>query len=61
MAVQTENYVVNKKGKPVAVFVPMKKYRNFLKALEELQDVHAYDRAKVRKDDLIPLDEVLNS
>ncbi|MFA5863400.1 MAG: type II toxin-antitoxin system prevent-host-death family antitoxin [Phycisphaerae bacterium] len=57
MAVQVENYVVNKKGKPVAVLVPMRRYRKFLEAMEELQDVQAYDRAKDRKDDLLPLNE----
>lgn len=59
MAVAAEKFVVDNKGRPVAVLLSMPRYRKLLAALEELEDIRDYDRAKKRKDNdkVVPLDK----
>jgi PHD/YefM family antitoxin component YafN of YafNO toxin-antitoxin module len=44
-----ENYIIDKKGKPVSVILPKKDYEKLLEYIEELEDIAAYDRAKKEK------------
>ena len=51
-----EQYVVDKRGKPVSVFLDIHTYRKILKELEELDTIRAYDAAKASGDPAIPFD-----
>lgn len=44
-----ENYIIDKKGKPVSVILPKKDYDKLLEYIEELEDIAAYDHAKKQK------------
>ena len=52
-------YLTNRAGRKTAAVVPMASWRKLLEALEELEDIRAYDQAKRRKSDPIPLEEAL--
>ncbi len=54
-----ENFVVDAKGNRVGVFLPIKDYNKLIEELEELDDIKAYDKAVSRKQEFIPLDQVL--
>jgi hypothetical protein len=53
------DYLVNDAGKRTAAVVPMRAWRKALEAMEELDDIRAYDRAKRRKSDPLPLEQAL--
>ena len=55
----TEQIVTNKKGKAVAVQIPMNQYKKLLELAEEMEDIKAYDRAVKRKHDFIPFNEAI--
>lgn len=50
----TEQVVLNKKGKAVAVQIPMNQYKKLLELAEEMEDIKAYDQAMKRKLQFIP-------
>ena len=50
------SYVVDSKGKKVAVQVPIKVYWKLLEAWEELNDIAAYDKIKKKQGKLIPFE-----
>jgi uncharacterized protein YlbG (UPF0298 family) len=54
-----EQYVVDKKGKPVSVLLNMRAYRKILDELEELAAIRAYDTAKASKDKAIPFEQAI--
>lgn len=54
-----ENFVVDKEGNKVGVFLNMKTYRKVLELLEELDDIRAYDKAKQSKDEAILFDQAV--
>lgn len=41
-----ENYVIDIEGNKKAVVVPISEWQKILEALEELEDIKAYDEAK---------------
>jgi len=49
-----EKYVVDEKGKRIGIMLDIKEYRKILKALEELESIRVYDRAKASKSKPIP-------
>jgi hypothetical protein len=51
---RTEPIVLNKKGKAVAVQIPMNQYKKLLELAEEMEDIKAYDRALKRKHSFLP-------
>ncbi|HYV95501.1 MAG TPA: hypothetical protein VE978_27245 [Chitinophagales bacterium] len=51
----SENYVVDRKGKKVAVMVPVREYQRLHDAAEELADIKAYDQVKKRRAIQFPL------
>jgi hypothetical protein len=55
-----ENYVVDDHGKRVAIMLPIKQYDKILEALEELEDIKAYDAAKTKNEKTIPLRDAIN-
>ncbi len=50
----TEQIVTDKKGKAVAVQIPMSQYKKLLELAEEMEDIKAYDKAMKRRQDFIP-------
>lgn len=52
----TETYVVDKKGNPVAVQLPIREYNRLLEDVEELEDIKAYRKSKTRKRNIIPVE-----
>ena len=55
-----EQIVTDKKGKPVAVQVPVNQYKKLLELAEEMEDIKAYDKATKRKHTFIPFDKAVN-
>lgn len=49
-----EKYVVNENGKRLGILLDVKEYRKILEALEKLESIRAYDRAKASQDKPIP-------
>ena len=54
-----EKYVVDEKGKRIGIMLGIKEYRKVLEALEELESIRAYDRAKASKSKPIPFDRAV--
>ena len=55
----TEQVVLNKKGKAVAVQIPMNQYKKLLELAEEMEDIKAYDQSMKRKPQFIPFDKAV--
>jgi hypothetical protein len=55
----TEHFVLNKRGKPVAVQIPVSQYKKLISLAEEMQDIKAFDRAIKRKHQFIPFDKAV--
>ncbi|MCH8842168.1 MAG: type II toxin-antitoxin system Phd/YefM family antitoxin [SAR324 cluster bacterium] len=60
MAQINERYVVDDKGKRVAVLLDIADYERILRELEELESVRAYDAAKSAKDESVPFDQAVS-
>ncbi|HEV8081380.1 MAG TPA: hypothetical protein VGP43_11740 [Chitinophagaceae bacterium] len=56
----TEQIVTDKKGKAIAVQLPLNQYKRLLELAEEMEDIKAYDRAMKRKPSLIPFNQAVN-
>ena len=54
-----KKYVINEKGKKVSVLLDIKDYRKLLEALEELESIKAYDKAKSSRDKSIPFEQAV--
>lgn len=54
-----EEYVVDGDGNKKAVLVPLSDWQKILEALEELDDIRAYDEAKSQPSDSIPFDQAI--
>jgi hypothetical protein len=55
-----EEYLVDEHGNRKAAVVPIAEWENILEALEELQDLRAYDAAKSRHSDAIPFEQAVS-
>jgi len=55
-----EEYVVDVDGNKKAVVVPMSEWQKILDALEELDDIRAYDEAKSKPSNPISFDKAIN-
>lgn len=53
-------YVIDGNGNKKAVLVPLFEWELILEALEELDDIHAYDEAKSQISDPIPFDQAVD-
>jgi PHD/YefM family antitoxin component YafN of YafNO toxin-antitoxin module len=55
-------YIVDENGKRVSVILPIEEYERMIEALEELEDIRAYDEAKAElehgEDTLVPWEKV---
>jgi hypothetical protein len=56
----TEQIVTDKKGKVVAVQIPLSQYKKLIELAEEMEDIKAYDKAIKRKHDFIPFSQAVN-
>lgn len=54
----TEQLVVDRKGKPLAVQIPVRQYKKIIAMMEELEDIRAYKKAKRHKSKWIPAEKV---
>lgn len=54
-----EQFVVDEKGNRTAVLIDVKRYGEFLEALEELDSIRAFDRAKSSGDEAIPFSQAI--
>jgi PHD/YefM family antitoxin component YafN of YafNO toxin-antitoxin module len=52
-----EQLVVDKKGKPVAVQIPIQQYKKMLEVIEELEDLQSYKKAKRAKSEWISFED----
>ncbi|MEO8861463.1 MAG: hypothetical protein ABI358_08575 [Ginsengibacter sp.] len=52
-----EQILVDKKGKTLAVQIPISQYKKMLEIIEEMDDIKAYKKAKKQKSDCIPFDK----
>jgi PHD/YefM family antitoxin component YafN of YafNO toxin-antitoxin module len=55
-------YVVDENGMRVSVILPVDEYERLVEALEELEDIRAYDEAKAElargEDEVVPWEKV---
>ena len=52
-----ENFVIDKKGKKIAIQIPIRVYEKLLADSEELEDIKKYRKAKTHKSEPIPFDQ----
>ncbi|MBC8185937.1 hypothetical protein H8E88_33040 [candidate division KSB1 bacterium] len=52
-----ENFVIDKKGKKIAIQIPIRVYEKLLADSEELEDIKEYRKAKTHKSEPIPFDQ----
>jgi len=55
-----EQYLVDEKGNRKAVVLPISSWQQILEALEELDDIRAYDKAKREPSDPIPFEQAIS-
>lgn len=54
-----EQYVVDAHGNRVKVLLDIAEYNRLLEALEELDDLRAYDEARASGDEAVPFERVV--
>jgi PHD/YefM family antitoxin component YafN of YafNO toxin-antitoxin module len=52
-------FVVDRRARKKAVLVPLSEWQRLMEAIEELEDIRAYDRAKARREAAIPFEEAV--
>lgn len=52
-----ESFVTDKKGRKIAVQIPIKTYEKLISDSEELEDIKEYRKAKTHKGDEIPFEQ----
>lgn len=53
------SYLVDSEAQRKAVVLSLEEWGKILEALEELDDIRAYDEAKARKEQSVPLEKIL--
>lgn len=54
-----EKIITNKKGKVVAVQLPLTQFNKLLELAEEMESIKAFDRAMKRKHNFIPFSQAV--
>ena len=54
-----EQFLVDEKGNRTAVLIDVKRYHEFLEALEEIDSIRAFDRAKSANDEAISFSQAV--
>lgn len=52
-------YVTDERGVRIGVLLDIADYERLLEALEELEAIRAYDRAKASQDEVIPFEQAI--
>lgn len=52
-----ENFVIDKKGRKIAVQIPIRTYEKLVADSEELEEIKEYRKAKAHKGDAIPFEQ----
>jgi hypothetical protein len=52
-----ENFIIDKKGRKIAVQVPIKTYNKLMSDSEELDEIKEYRKAKTHKGNAIPFEQ----
>jgi PHD/YefM family antitoxin component YafN of YafNO toxin-antitoxin module len=52
-------FVVDEKARRKAVLLPLREWKGLMEAMEELEDIRAYDKAKAEADDTAPFEEAV--
>jgi hypothetical protein len=60
MVMNKESFIVDDAVNRIAVMLSIKEYNRMCLALEELEDIKAYDAAKAKNEETIPLIEAIN-
>lgn len=55
-----ENYIIDKKGRKIAVQVPIKTYKKLVADSEELEEIKEYRKAKAHKGNAIPIEQAFS-
>jgi len=55
-----ETYIIDKKGRRIAVQVPIKTYEKLIADSEELEEIKEYRKAKARKSYPIPYEQAFS-
>lgn len=55
----TEQIVTDKKGKPIAVQIPVDQYKKLIELAEEMEEIRAFDKAMKRKQLFIPFKQAV--
>lgn len=50
-------YITDKKGKKIAVIIPIKEYEQIQEDLSMVEDIRSYDFVKKSKEKSVPIDE----
>ena len=53
------NFIVDHKDHKKAVIVPFAEWRRLMEAVEELEDIRAYDKAKLQRETAIPFEQAV--
>jgi hypothetical protein len=53
----TENFLVDKQGRKIAVQIPLRVYEKLIADAEELDEIKEYRKAKSQKGDAIPFEQ----
>ncbi len=59
MVYLNKNFVVDKEGHKIGVFLDIKSYRKLFEELEKLDEIRAYDTAKASKGNAVPFDQAV--
>jgi len=59
MKSSSKSYIIDEKGEPIGVFLTLEQYQAILNALEELEELKAFDKALASNDEAIPLEQAL--
>ena len=59
MAQLNERYVTDREGNRVEVILPIDQYQQLLEALEELEDIRAYDEAAASGEEPVPFEQAV--
>ena len=55
-----ENFVIDKKGRKIAVQLPINVYKKLVADSEELEEIREYREARLNKGEAIPFEQAFN-
>jgi hypothetical protein len=48
-------FITDKRGRKVSIILPIRDYEKIMEELEELEDIRAFDKARVSGEEAIPI------